>query len=165
MTEKQKKCSGAHCRCMNLGGQCPNIHPSECIEHCPELVAKMKHNTTTEEKCDHVYRTLENINGISGKTTYDKRCMFCGEVAHTPDSIGWHKTIEGKVENALGNVNVEIVELIKSEKALSRAEGWTDAIRAVFSGDTVELDGKFYKLSNPDIYNYLSSLTPKEDKL
>lgn len=138
-------------------------------QKCKRCSAKMKHNTTTEEKCcDYCQR-----NGS---------CEYCPkQVAHTPDSIGklpegvgksllpdstdWHNTIEGKVEDALGNVNVEIVELIKSEKALSRAEGWTDAIRAVFSGDTVELDGKFYKLSNPDIYNYLSSLTPKEDKL
>lgn len=53
--ENKKKCTGAHCRCMNLGGTCPNMHPVECEEHCPELVAEWKkkqsapQNTSREE--------------------------------------------------------------------------------------------------------------------
>lgn len=31
--EDIKKCSGVHCRCMDIGGQCPNMHWYHCKEH------------------------------------------------------------------------------------------------------------------------------------
>lgn len=31
------KCNGAHCKCMNLGGTCPNHHYATCKEHNPQL--------------------------------------------------------------------------------------------------------------------------------
>ena len=42
MTNKQgtEKCNGAHCKCMDIGGQCPNMHWYHCKEHNPEAYAK-----------------------------------------------------------------------------------------------------------------------------
>jgi len=38
--EEEKKCSGAHCRCMNLDGECPDMHYGDCKEHNPYLKPK-----------------------------------------------------------------------------------------------------------------------------
>lgn len=38
--EEVKKCTGAHCRCMNIGGQCSNMHYAECVEHNESLREK-----------------------------------------------------------------------------------------------------------------------------
>ena len=50
MTNKQgtEKCNGAHCKCMDIGGQCPNMHWYHCKEHNPEAYAK---GTPRPEKC------------------------------------------------------------------------------------------------------------------
>ena len=34
------KCTGAHCRCMDIGGQCPNTHWYHCKECNPDAYAK-----------------------------------------------------------------------------------------------------------------------------
>lgn len=34
---KEIKCTGLHCRCMNLDGNCPNMHHADCVEHNPYL--------------------------------------------------------------------------------------------------------------------------------
>lgn len=37
---EEKKCSGAHCRCMDIGGQCQNMHWYHCKEHNPDFYPK-----------------------------------------------------------------------------------------------------------------------------
>lgn len=63
--------------------------------------------------------------------------------------------------NQICTLRTELRDFIRKEKELSRAEGWEDAIRAVFSGGTVGLDGKFYKISNADAYRFITNT--KED--
>lgn len=76
--------------------------------------------------------------------------------AHQPDSMEEYVDIICRVRK--GSMDDEQFKAqVQHILALSRAEGWEDAIRAIFSGDTVELDGKFYKISNADAYRFTTS--------
>ena len=57
-----------HCRCMNIGGQCPNMHPSECVEHCPELVAQKAHTKPSPQMGWREDYEIENVHFL----VYDK---------------------------------------------------------------------------------------------
>lgn len=35
--ENKEECNGRHCKCMNIGGQCPNRHFADCKTHNPSL--------------------------------------------------------------------------------------------------------------------------------
>ena len=35
----KERCLGLHCRCMNIGGVCPNHHYADCKDHNPALTA------------------------------------------------------------------------------------------------------------------------------
>lgn len=91
MEKEKKKCNGSHCRCMNIAGNCPNMHPVECEEHCPNLVkewrAKQEKGFKSEEKKMNtciVYRTqaqglksdIEKSNYNDSETPQFEACVF-----------------------------------------------------------------------------------------
>lgn len=47
---QEKKCSGLHCRCMNLDKLCPHMHYADCKEHNPSLSSPI-----VEEKAYNTY--------------------------------------------------------------------------------------------------------------
>lgn len=38
--QPEKKCDGLHCKCMNIGNQCPNNHWATCSTHNPNFPEK-----------------------------------------------------------------------------------------------------------------------------
>lgn len=65
-----QKCSGAHCRCMDIGGQCPNMHWYHCKKHNPK--AKPKHGQDTFQ----TMTTNQDITKLKVKT----HCSECGRM-------------------------------------------------------------------------------------
>ena len=63
----QKKCNGMHCKCMNLAGQCPNMHYAECSEHNPTIggiqcPAKQPAPQEQEDTLDTLVRDLTTVH-------------------------------------------------------------------------------------------------------
>ena len=59
--------------------------------------------------------------------------------------------------DSAGVVDLDVRDALAEAISYGAERGWKEALKAIFSGDTVELDGKFYKISNKDAYNFISS--------
>lgn len=66
------KCNGAHCKCMNLGGNCPNNHYATCAEHSPKTTPPMRTSEITKEnlRVGDVLWLRKSLPG--GSTTEDE---------------------------------------------------------------------------------------------
>lgn len=53
-----KSCNGMHCKCMNLNGQCPNMHYAECLDHNSNLKARF------EVRDKEAETTMRKIGGM-----------------------------------------------------------------------------------------------------
>lgn len=81
--ESKKKCSGAHCRCMDIGGQCQNMHWYHCEEHNPDYYPKG--GTRPVPKCN------AEANGVKCRPPcelcYGGRQITASSMTHTKEEL------------------------------------------------------------------------------
>lgn len=85
---KEGKCSGVHCKCMNLDGECPNRHAGDCVDCNPYLSCHK-----APEKCSEHCVANEYEKGIFDHAG----CSFI----QAPE--GKEKTMGEALANALKN--------------------------------------------------------------
>lgn len=61
---QEKKCSGLHCKCMNLDKLCPHMHYADCKEHNPSLFSPIVEEKEGWEKYFDIiyYGTIEQLS-------------------------------------------------------------------------------------------------------
>lgn len=78
-----------------------------CCANEPKMEKTTKDISTPpveKEECEHKYRTLENINGVTGEVSYSKKCMLCGQKdEYISDQSN---TIEKKIVEAIKEAGI-----------------------------------------------------------
>jgi len=62
MNKPLEKCTGVHCRCMNLGGQCPNHHYADCESRIEKeaVISTNKEVRSVEEIVDEFWKKYDH---------------------------------------------------------------------------------------------------------
>jgi len=69
MNKPLEKCTGAHCRCMNLGGQCPNHYYADCESRIEKeaVISTNKEVRSVEEAVEEFWK-LHADGGVTAST-------------------------------------------------------------------------------------------------
>lgn len=120
-TKEEKKCTGAHCKCMNLDGECPNMHHADCVEHNPYLKSPTKPSIEGEWLRSEWSQFYTNIG---------MQPIHLGMIAKNTIADWWLEKLSTHTQNVLESLKVEVKSLTENA---GHDESWYATISNVLS--------------------------------